>query len=153
MCAADSFLENKNAGKAQGRPLKIKTATAYYRIASVSQGSDERLLYHKSFVKQKANKLKAEIVMEFEDLGIPAVAEQQVNLRKMMKYLKDHPVDYVITPDFAMLSKRIPKLDEYMEKIKQTGAKLVSVLGEECMMDTSRLMQAIDESMKIERKK
>ena len=130
---------------------QTKTAVSYYRLATADQsGKDDRLTRYKSFVREKANALGVEITAEFEDIGVPAVAEQQLGLQNMMEYLKKNPADYVITPDFAMVSKRIPVLDKYIEKIRQTGAELVSVLGEERMMNTYHLKDAIDEALVCE---
>ena len=109
---------------------RAKTAVSYYRISSANQNVGENLLRRKAIVREKARELGAEIVEEFEDVGVPSDTDKQTGLQKLIRYLAENRVDYVITPSFSMLSRNFPEAVEHADKIEQSGAKLLSASGE-----------------------
>lgn len=122
-----------NGGDAK-KQYQSKTAVSYIRIACAGQNCDERLLRYQAFVREEARILGAKIVAEFQDIGVPAKIENQLELKKLMQYVKNNPIDFVIAPNFAMLSGDTSVVVDLKNQIEQTGAKLLTPSGEEEMI-------------------
>jgi DNA invertase Pin-like site-specific DNA recombinase len=82
-------------------------------------------------VRWKAHELSAKVIIEFSDHGKPADPAKRPDFRKLLQYISENKVDYVIVPHMGMISQTPARFLEMAEKIKLSGAELVSTRGQE----------------------
>lgn len=111
-----------------------KTAVTYIRLSSAWQASSEKLSRFYNYMQEGAQALDAQIIHRYEDIGTSSDSEGQIRMQELLKYLSENQVDYVIVPNFSMLSRETMKMYNLAEKIEQSGAKLVSPSGEEATL-------------------
>jgi DNA invertase Pin-like site-specific DNA recombinase len=82
-------------------------------------------------VRWKAHELSAKVIIEFSDHGKPSDPVKRSDFRRLLQYISENKVDYVIVPHMGMISQTPERFLEMAEKIKQSGVELVSTRGQE----------------------
>jgi len=110
-----------------------KKAVSYLRVSSRGQaerggGDDEgfSIPAQREGNKRKAAALCAFITKEFVDRGASAKSADRGELQKMLVYIKETPVDYVIVNKVDRLARNREDDIEITRAIKDSGAVLVS---------------------------
>lgn len=110
----------------------LRTAVSYVRVST--SGQAERARAREGFSipaqreanKRHAHSLGALVVAEFIERGASARSAARPELRRMLTYVAEHEVDYVIVHKLDRLARN--RADDVLltEQIRATGARLVS---------------------------
>jgi site-specific DNA recombinase len=109
-----------------------KTAISYLRVSTKEQaakgGQAEgfSIPAQREFVGRKAETLGAVIVAEFIDAGESAKSAQRPDLQRMLRYLTENRVNYVLVHKVDRLARNRVDDVEITMAIKRSGARLVS---------------------------
>ena len=111
----------------------ILTAVLYLRVSTkdqASRGRDEEgfsIPVQRAAGVRRARELGADVVAEFIDAGESARSADRPELQRMLEFLEETPVNYVIVHKLDRLARN--RLDDVMINLslKRSGAKLVSV--------------------------
>jgi len=122
-----------------------KVAVSYIRTSTASQTRKDKIYRCNIFIQEEAKRLDAKVIEHYQDIGVLDCPEEQVELQKMMKYLSEHKVDYVIVPSIAMLTRNQSILTKYIEEAIKSGAAFVFP---EYETDTLFCIQAISQEAK-----
>ena len=110
----------------------LKTAVAYLRVSTKEQAQKGGQLEgfsipaQREAVRRKAESLGAVIVAEFIDAGESAKSADRPDLKRMLKYLAENHVDYVLVHKVDRLARNRVDDVEITMAIKKSGATLVS---------------------------
>ncbi|MFI1955926.1 recombinase family protein, partial [Streptomyces xinghaiensis] len=110
----------------------VKTAVAYLRVSTKEQaqkgGQAEgySIPAQREALRRKAESLGAVIVTEFVDAGESAKSADRPDLQRMLKYLTQNQVDYVLVHKVDRLARNRVDDIEITMAIKKAGATLVS---------------------------
>ena len=128
------YMPQKNKSKTGGKP---KIAVSYIRTDKLRPGSYDhaRIARYANSVQVKAKESGVEIEAKFSDRHEPTDTAERPGLQRMLQYLSENKVDYVIVPHFSMMSRDVSVLLNLRKYIEERGAKLVSPEGEESALD------------------
>jgi hypothetical protein len=84
-----------------------KTAVSYIRIAVNDQGYNHKIPRLYDHIEVQAWKMKAAVLTDFMDEEDRASPDNRPGLLKLLKYITEYPVDYVIVPNIYMLSREL----------------------------------------------
>jgi len=105
-------------------------AVSYLRVASKDQADQESgVTAQREACEGEANTIGATVVNEFVDAGVSGNTTNRHGLRRLLEFITENPVTYVIVRDRARLSRN--QRDDLIirQAIEQAGATVVSVDG------------------------
>ncbi|SMD14454.1 recombinase family protein [Kibdelosporangium aridum] len=111
---------------------ETKTAIIYLRVSTKEQaakgGQSEgfSIPAQREALHRKAQSLGAAIIEEFRDAGESAKSADRPDLQRMLRYLLEHHVDYVLVHKIDRLARNRVDDIEITMAIKESGATLVS---------------------------
>ena len=113
--------------------LTPKVAVSYLRVSTRDQarrggGDDEgfSIPAQREANRRKAASMGAMIVKEFVDRGASARSANRPELQRMLEYLEDHDVDYVIVHKIDRLARNRADDVEIMKSLEASSVRLVS---------------------------
>ena len=113
--------------------LTPKLAVSYLRVSTRDQarrggGDDEgfSIPAQREANRRKAASMGAMIVKEFVDRGASARSANRPELQRMLEYLEDHEVDYVIVHKIDRLARNRADDVEIMKSLEASSVRLVS---------------------------
>jgi len=115
-------------------PTHKKTAVTYIRLVASSSHRKAILARYNQMIQEETREREVKVVCNFKDLVEPGDLDKQPELRKMLRYIGENKVDYVIVPRLNMLTKKMPVLLKIVERIELCGVELVTPSGEETML-------------------
>jgi site-specific DNA recombinase len=103
-------------------------AVIYIRVASKDQADrDNAIAVQREACKREADKIGATVVDEFVDAGVSGNTTNRHGLQRLMKFITENPITYVIVRDRVRLSRNHRDGLVIRRAIEQAGATLVSV--------------------------
>ncbi len=113
--------------------LTPKVAVSYLRVSTRDQarrggGDDEgfSIPAQREANRRKAASMGAMIIKEFVDRGASARSANRPELQRMLEYLEDHDVDYVIVHKIDRLARNRADDVEIMKSLEASDVRLVS---------------------------
>ncbi len=113
--------------------LTPKVAVSYLRVSTRDQarrggGDDEgfSIPAQRDANRRKASTMGAMIVKEFVDRGASARSANRPELQRMLEYLEDHDVDFVIVHKVDRLARNRADDVEIMKALEASNVRLVS---------------------------
>ena len=113
--------------------LTPKAAVSYLRVSTRDQarrggGDDEgfSIPAQREANRRKAASMGAMIIKEFVDRGASARSANRPELQRMLEYLEDHDVDYVIVHKIDRLARNRADDVEIMKSLEASDVQLVS---------------------------
>lgn len=106
------------------------SAAIYVRTACQGQaGQPDLLAMQRAVCRRQAEQLGAEVVHEFADAGVSGNRTDRPGLQRLLAYITEQPVSYLIVQDHARLSRRLADHVALTGAIEQAGVTLVVVDG------------------------
>ena len=122
-----------NPVEAFASALTPKVAVSYLRVSTRDQarrggGDDEgfSIPAQREANRRKAASMGAMIIKEFVDRGASARSANRPELQRMLEYLEDHDVDYVIVHKIDRLARNRADDVEIMKSLESSDVRLVS---------------------------
>lgn len=105
-------------------------AVSYLRVASKDRADQESgVTAQREACEGEANMIGATVVNEFVDAGVSGSTTNRHGLRRLLEFITENPVTYVIVRDRARLSRNHRDDLAIRQAIEQAGATVVSVDG------------------------
>ena len=111
----------------------MKRAATYLRVSTAAQARRNRepegysIPAQREACQRRAAQLEAEVVSEFVDRGASARSADRLELKKLLTYITEHDVSYVIVHKIDRLARNRADDVEIQLAIERAGAQLVSV--------------------------
>jgi site-specific DNA recombinase len=113
--------------------MRLAPAVSYLRVSTVEQARRNHepegfsIPAQREACQRKAELLEAEVVEEFADRGESARSADRPSLKRMLDYIAEHDVRYVIVHKIDRLARNLADHVAITLAIRKAGAELVSV--------------------------
>jgi DNA invertase Pin-like site-specific DNA recombinase len=105
-----------------------RTAVVYLRVASSDPADQEHALaVQREACEREAERLGAEIIDEFIDLGASGNNKSRGRLRRLLVAVRQRSVKYVIVRDHTRLTRNTADHRVIRQRLQQAGVALVAV--------------------------
>ena len=142
MVQKDKIKKSATSKRVDGK--QTKTAVSYVWVTVNSQNYKGFLEAYCEDIQEEAKALRVRLIKQFKESTVATELEKRLVLQEFLQYLTENKVDYVIVPKFIMLSKQGEIMLELVDKIEQSGAKLLALSGEEKILPAYRMYNAIN---------
>ncbi|MGH3429222.1 MAG: recombinase family protein, partial [Mycobacteriales bacterium] len=123
---------NQGSSRSEDGNSPSPTAVIYLRVSTKDQAYRNNMAEGLSLPAQreacerKAQSLDAAIVEEFVERGESAKTTDRAELQRLLGYVKEHPVDYVIVHKVDRWARTVADDIQITVAIRESGATLVS---------------------------
>jgi site-specific DNA recombinase len=134
-------------------PDPARTAVVYTRVSTKEQAERDgdpegySIPAQREACRRKAASLEAQVVAEFVDRGESARSADRPELQRMLRYLREQPVDYVIVHKLDRLARSRADDVAITAAIVASGSRLISVTENIDETPSGYLLQGIMSSI------
>jgi DNA invertase Pin-like site-specific DNA recombinase len=138
-----SFKPPSNADRALGGAVLYLRVSTREQAERGGEAEGFSIPAQREACRRKAEALSVAIDAEFVDAGESARSTRRPNLQKMLRYLEEHPVQYVVVHKIDRLARNRADDVEITLAIQKAGATLVSCTENIDQTPSGRLLHGI----------